>query len=133
MSDTVNYLLSPFKGNTNTGYPQGLKLYLWATKEIDKEAEKLDISVSNAKYIIDHFPSLAKKYGWGSLAFMVYTGAGAMNIFRQVYQIQFADMHHQAHGYFGLIGIGKFWESCPSKPFVSISSTKLSQQCTGII
>ena len=54
----VNCVLSQFEGNRNTGYLQGIKLYLQATKEIDTEADKLDISVSNAKYIIDSFLSL---------------------------------------------------------------------------
>ena len=49
MAAAVSYVLSPPKGNINTGYPQGLKPYLLTTKEIEKEAEKLDISVSNAK------------------------------------------------------------------------------------
>ena len=42
----VNYVLIPFKGNINPGYPHWLKLYL-KKKEIDKEAEKLDISVTH--------------------------------------------------------------------------------------
>ena len=41
----VHYVLIPFEGNINPGYPHGLKFYLLATKGIDKEAEKLDISV----------------------------------------------------------------------------------------
>ena len=32
----VNYVLIPFKMNTNNGEPHGLKLYLKATKEIYK-------------------------------------------------------------------------------------------------
>ena len=36
---------------------------------------------------------------------MVQTGADADNIFRQIYQIQLADIHRQAHRYFGLLGI----------------------------
>ena len=44
--------------------------------EIKKEYENLDISVSNAKDIIDHFISLAFKYGWRRLAFMVDTSSG---------------------------------------------------------
>ena len=36
---------------------------------------------------------------------MVGTGAGPMNIFRAVYQIQLADIQHQSNGYFGLLGI----------------------------
>ena len=67
----VNCVLNPSKGNMNPGDPQGLNLYLQATKEIDKEYDKLDISVSNAKDIIDNFLSLANKYDWGCLAFMV--------------------------------------------------------------
>ena len=56
-----------FKGNIHPGDPTGIKLYLQGTKEIDKEADKLDISVSNAKYIVGHFLSLANKYGWVAL------------------------------------------------------------------
>ena len=41
----VNHVLNPFEGNTNLGYPTGLKLYLQATIEIDKETDKLNISV----------------------------------------------------------------------------------------
>ena len=55
MAAPIIYVLSSFEGNINTGYPTEIKLHLQATKEIDKEAEKLDISVSNAKDIIDHF------------------------------------------------------------------------------
>ena len=102
----MNYVLIPFKGNINTGDPQGIKLYFQATTQIDKESDKLDISVSNAKDIIDHFISLTKKYGWGSLECMAETGAGANNIFRRVEYILVLDMHHQAHGYFGLLVIG---------------------------
>ena len=36
---------------------------------------------------------------------MVGTGAGPKNIFRQIYKIQLAYVHHQAHEYFRLIGI----------------------------
>ena len=39
----VKYLLSPFEGNINPGYPKGIKLYLQETKEIDKETDKIDI------------------------------------------------------------------------------------------
>ena len=80
----VNYVISPFEDNINPGDPKGLKLYLQETKDIDKEADKLDISVSNAKDIIDHFLSIANKYGWGRLELMVQTGAVPKNIFRQV-------------------------------------------------
>ena len=45
MADTINYVLSQFEGNIHSGDPTGIKLYLQATKEIDKEADKLDISV----------------------------------------------------------------------------------------
>ena len=45
MEYAVNYVLIPFEGNTNPGDPQGIKFYLNTTKEIEKEAENLDISV----------------------------------------------------------------------------------------
>ena len=103
---TVKYVLRPFEWNINTGNPTGLRLYLQEKKEIYKEADGLDISVSNSKEIIDNFPNISYKYGWLSLAFMVQTGAGEKNIFSMVEKIQLADIRHQAHGYFGLIGIG---------------------------
>ena len=40
-----NYVLIPFEGNINHGYPQGIKNYLQATKETYKEAGKLYPSV----------------------------------------------------------------------------------------
>ena len=45
MADTINYVLIQFEGNIHSGDPTVIKLYLQATKEIDKEADKLDISV----------------------------------------------------------------------------------------
>ena len=43
MTTPVNYVIIPFKENTNTGDPQGMNIYLQETKEIYKEYEKLDI------------------------------------------------------------------------------------------
>ena len=43
MADPVNYVLSPFEGNTNTGYPQGLNIYLQSINDIYKESNKLYI------------------------------------------------------------------------------------------
>ena len=60
MAAPVNYVLSPFEGNINPGDPQGIKPYIRGTKEIDKEDDKLDSSVSNSKGIIDNFLSIAK-------------------------------------------------------------------------
>ena len=56
----VNYIISPFDESVNPGYPQGIKNYILETREIDKEADKLDISVSNDKEIIYHFLNIAK-------------------------------------------------------------------------
>ena len=39
----LNCVLIPFEGNKNPGYPQRPKIYLQATKDIDKESGKLDI------------------------------------------------------------------------------------------
>ena len=43
--ESVNFLFRTFEGNIDPGYPTDLKLYLQATKEIDTETDKLDISV----------------------------------------------------------------------------------------
>ena len=98
MAAQVNCVISPFERNINIGYSQGIKIYLQATKYIDKESEKLYIPVSNSKDITYNFLSLDKKYGWGIFSFMVDTVAGNKNIFCQVEQINIADMYHQAPG-----------------------------------
>ena len=62
---------------------------------------------------------------------MVDTGAGVNNIFRWVEKIHIADIHHQAHAYFGLIGIGNVGNQVLTNPLVISASTKLIQKCTG--
>ena len=51
----VNYLIIPFEGNINPG-----EQYLQETRYTEKNTDKLDTSVSNAEYIINHFLNLAK-------------------------------------------------------------------------
>ena len=43
MAAEVNYVLIPSEENITPGDPKGLKIYLRATKEVEKEADKLDI------------------------------------------------------------------------------------------
>ena len=62
---------------------------------------------------------------------MVPTGAGTKNIFRRVDHIHIAYIHHQLHGYVGLTVIVNLVNQFYSKPFVSVSSTTFSHQCTG--
>ena len=40
MAYAVKYFLIPFEGNINPRHTQGLKIYLQAIKDIEKEAEK---------------------------------------------------------------------------------------------
>ena len=47
----VKYVIITFEDNINPGDLKGLKLYLQETKDIYKESDKLDISVSNKKDI----------------------------------------------------------------------------------
>ena len=107
----------------------GIKLYILATKEIYKEADKLDISVSNVKYIIYHFLSITKKYDWERLAFMVVTATVPKNICSLVVQIHLTDIPHQAHEYFVLIGIGNVIFTLPNHLAVSA----LTNLATGAI
>ena len=94
----MDYVLSPFEGNITPGDLQGQIKYPQLKKKIYKEADKLDISVSNYKDIIDNLLSLANKYSWGLLLLMVNTGLGVKKIFHKVEKIRVAYMHHQAHG-----------------------------------
>ena len=61
----VNYSLVSFERKKNHREPQEIKLYIQAKIEIYKEADKLYITVSNTKAIIDPFLSLENKYSWG--------------------------------------------------------------------
>ena len=104
--------------NINSVDPQGLKIYPRATKEIYKEADKLYISVFNVKDSVYHFLGLYNKYGWGRLTFMVDTGVGEKNIFRQAEQFQISDMHHKLHGCFVLLGIENLVDQVLPNPLV---------------
>ena len=70
-TEDVNYVLRPFEGSMKPGDPTGLNICLQEIKEIVKETYKLNISISNAKDIVDNFISLSNKYVWGYLTFMV--------------------------------------------------------------
>ena len=58
----VNYVLIPFEGDTKYGDPMGLKLYLQATNDIDKETYRLDIPVYITKSL-DYTTSQTRKKG----------------------------------------------------------------------
>ena len=73
----VNNVLSIFEGNINPGDQTGIKIYLQETEEIDKDTDKIDVSVSNSKYIINPFLNVSNKYIWGRISFMVNTGTCA--------------------------------------------------------
>ena len=45
MAAPINCVLSQFEGNINHVDTTGLRLYLQSIKKIDKDADKLDISV----------------------------------------------------------------------------------------
>ena len=64
MTAALNYVLGHFEVSINTGDSQGLTIYLQDTREIEKEAESLDIPDSKYKDIIDLFLSLSNKYSW---------------------------------------------------------------------
>ena len=114
MAAWVSFVLGPFEENILTGDQQGLRLYIQATKDIDKESDKIDITVDNYKDIIDHFLSLANKYDWGRLAFMAQNGSDKRNIFWKVDQKNIADIHVQSFGYFALQGIGNINQVLPN-------------------
>ena len=80
----MKYLLRPFEENIHFGDPTGIKLYVQATKDMDKETDKLDVSVSNTKDIIEHFLRLSNKHVWVSHAFVVNNGTGEKNVFRVI-------------------------------------------------
>ena len=124
----VNYVMSPIEWKINPGDTTRIGIYVRSTKEINKETEKLHISVLNAKDIVYQSLSISNKYGWGRLDFMVNTGTVTMNIFRLVEQIILEAIQNQAHGYFGLIGIVNYVDPFPS-PLIVSSITYLYENC----
>ena len=123
--EAVNDVIRPFEGNINPGYPTGIKVDIQPTKQIDKENDKLYISVSNTKEILDQFLSLANKYGWVCLALMLGTDTGVNKVFRGVEQIQFEEIQNKERGYFGLRGIRNV-VAPPPIPLIVSDLTKLS-------
>ena len=115
----LNYMIIPFEGNINPGYPTGIKLYLQSTKEIDKETDTLDILVPDAKDIIYHFLSISNKYVWRSLEFTVNISAGTNNILRVVEHIMLEDIQNIAYGYFLQQVIGNVKQILPNPLTVS--------------
>ena len=67
----VNCVLRPLEGNIHTRDSYGVKLYLIATRYIEKETDKLYITVKNTKDIVKHFLRLENKCGWGRLTFIL--------------------------------------------------------------
>ena len=57
---------------------------------------------------------------------MLETGAGPRNFFRQVYEIHISGIEYQAHGYFGLIGIGNVRNNVLPNLFVSSDPKNLN-------
>ena len=57
---------------------------------------------------------------------MLNTGAGPKNIFRVVEKIPLEEIHNQAHGYFGRIGIGNVGLNPPPRPLSVSDLTHLS-------
>ena len=49
---------------------------------------------------------------------MLETASGTNNIFRQIEHIQISDIHYQAHGYFGMIGIKNVGDYALTDPLI---------------
>ena len=58
---------------------------------------------------------------------MVETGAGPKIVFRRIEQIQIADIHYQAHGCFGFLGIGNVGNQVLPNPLQVSTLLKLSK------
>ena len=80
----------------------------------------------------DNFLSLANMYGREHLVFIVDTGADAKTILWKVEQIQIVDMHHQAHGYFGLLIIVYVANRVVSNPFAVSALQNLAKNAQEI-
>ena len=52
MENPVNYVLITFEGNINHVYTQGLKNYFQAIGRVEQDTDKLDMTVSNSRYIV---------------------------------------------------------------------------------
>ena len=52
MEAAVNFVIIPFNGGIDPRDLQGMQIYIHSAEDIEKEAKKLDISVSKAKYVV---------------------------------------------------------------------------------
>ena len=52
MEAAVNFVIRPFNGGIDPRDLQGMQIYIHSAEDIEKEAKKLDISVSKAKYVV---------------------------------------------------------------------------------
>ena len=106
-------------------------IHFQSLKEINKEENKVNISVANAKYVVDHFPGFTKKYGWGRFSFKVTTGYDNKNLFLQTETIVLAEMKTQAW-FFGTVDIGHVVIASPSplevQDFPNIDTDKQQEQ-----
>ena len=103
----TTFALCQFEQDINPGDSTGLKLYLQATKEIEKEEDCLEVSVSNAKDVLDYFTALASRFGWARLTNRIAVdGDETKSIFKQVESLSVEDLKYQAWGYFSVNGIG---------------------------
>ena len=96
MLGELNSLSSLFKGGTNPGDTHGIKIYLQATKEINIYIYNINVSVSKAKDVADHFHVLAKKYCCSCLVLRTMNLGGDKNILRQLGHVYFSYMNNQS-------------------------------------
>jgi len=71
--ENLSYHENPFRGEINPGTSEGLKLFLNATKTLNKD-EMLDLKTGNAKALMDHLVKACSAYGWNKLVDRVNIG-----------------------------------------------------------
>ena len=82
---TTQYVHNPYEADTNPDTPDGLKMYLKAAEEKEKDEDQLKISQSNSKAVVTCMKDLTANFGWSVITSKIDypqdTGDNLVNIF----------------------------------------------------
>ena len=67
------------KETSTSGILKNLKLYTQGENDTEKESDNIEVSVSNARDVVDHFIGIANKCGWALSVFRLVTAHGNKN------------------------------------------------------
>ena len=93
----ILFVDNPFAGDINPGTPEGAKLYMKGTAQIDND-DKFDITIDNAQRFLNRMSRDTNTFGWGVLVRHLHVGPNEFkNILVDHKDITKEDIKHQAY------------------------------------